>query len=103
MRVGVASGTSWATTTPSTIVKEGYTTALGAFLGRNYDVSQDGQRFLVVKTPDDPNAAPPELVVVQHFDEELKRLVPTIRRCSAFSLQLRLRLPSLRPVALHPR
>ncbi|HEU5256856.1 MAG TPA: protein kinase [Vicinamibacterales bacterium] len=76
MRVGVSSGTAWATTTPSTIVKEGYTTTLGAFLGRNYDVSQDGQRFLVVKTPDDPNAAPPELVVVQHFDEELKRLVP---------------------------
>jgi serine/threonine-protein kinase len=77
MRVGVAAGASWATTTPSTIVKEGYTTALGAFLGRNYDVSQDGQRFLVVKTPNDPNVAPPQVVVVQHFDEELKRLVPT--------------------------
>ena len=77
MRVGVGSGATWATTTPSTIVKEGYTTALGAFIGRTYDISRDGQRFLVVKTASDPNVAPPQIIVVQHFDEELKRLVPT--------------------------
>jgi eukaryotic-like serine/threonine-protein kinase len=77
MRVEVGSGATWATTTPSTIVKEGYTTALGAFLGRTYDISRDGQRFLVVKTASDPNVAPPQIIVVQHFDEELKRLVPT--------------------------
>jgi hypothetical protein len=31
----------------------------------------------VVKPATEPNAQPPQLVVVQHFDEELKRLVPT--------------------------
>jgi serine/threonine-protein kinase len=76
MRVGVGPGATWATTTPSTIVKEGYTTALGAFLGRTYDISRDGQRFLVVKIAS-ANVAPPQIIVVQHFDEELKRLVPT--------------------------
>jgi serine/threonine-protein kinase len=50
-----------------------------AFVGRNYDVSVDGRRFLMLKTVDAPDldALPASLVVVQHFDEELKRLVPT--------------------------
>jgi hypothetical protein len=43
-----------------------------------YDVSPDGQRFLMLKPGDsDQTPLPPTLVVVQHFDEELKRLVPT--------------------------
>jgi hypothetical protein len=29
-----------------------------------------------MKPVSEANAAPPQLVVVQHFDEELKRLVP---------------------------
>ena len=36
----------------------------------------EGQRFLVLKDVTTPNAAPPQLVVVPHFDEFLKRLVP---------------------------
>jgi hypothetical protein len=31
----------------------------------------------MVKSASDPTAAPPQIVVVQHFDQELKRLVPT--------------------------
>ena len=46
------------------------------FPGRFYDVSSDGQRFLMVKSASDPTAPPPQIVIVQHFDEELKRLVP---------------------------
>jgi hypothetical protein len=43
-----------------------------------YDVSSDGQRFLMLKAPGtDAGAAGPALIVVQHWDEELKRLVPT--------------------------
>ncbi|MGH9255516.1 MAG: hypothetical protein ACRD3C_13225 [Vicinamibacterales bacterium] len=76
MRVGVERGASWAATTPATIAKEGYVTALTGFVGRIYDVSPDGRRFLVLKSASDPTAPPPQLVVVQHFDEELKRLVP---------------------------
>jgi serine/threonine protein kinase len=75
MRVDVERGTSWAATTPTTVVKEGYVIPSG-FPGRFYDVSSDGQRFLMVKSTSDPTAPPPQIVVVQHFDEELKRLVP---------------------------
>ena len=45
--------------------------------GRTYDVSADGQRFLMVKSPVSTDAvARAQIVVVQHWDEELKRLVP---------------------------
>jgi eukaryotic-like serine/threonine-protein kinase len=47
-------------------------------LGRTYDISPDGRRFLMIKQGGfDQAATPPNLIVVQHFDEELKRLVPT--------------------------
>ncbi len=75
LRVGVERGASWAATTPATVVKEGYVVPSG-FPGRSYDVSPDGQRFLMLKPASDPNAPPPQIIVVQHFDEELKRLVP---------------------------
>ena len=59
------------------LIKEGYFTNPGGFLGRMYDVSPDGQRFLMIKAPGtDVGAAMPALIVVQHWDEELKRLVP---------------------------
>ena len=55
-----------------------YTSAGSASGGRMYDVSPDGQRFLMIKAPGtDASAAPPALIVVQHWDEELERLVPT--------------------------
>ena len=46
--------------------------------GRTYDVSPDGRRFLLIKSPV-PNdaAATGQIVVVQHWDEELKRLAPS--------------------------
>jgi serine/threonine-protein kinase len=45
--------------------------------GRVYDVSADGQRFLMIKEGEtDQTAAAPEIVVVQNWLEELKRLVP---------------------------
>lgn len=36
----------------------------------------DGQRFLMIKGGE-ATSAPPSLIVVQHWVEELKRLVPT--------------------------
>ena len=44
--------------------------------GRNYDVAEDGQKFLMIAadtTQQDTN----DLVLVQNWFEELKRLVPT--------------------------
>ena len=44
---------------------------------RNYDISADDQRFLMMNEGGiDATGAPPQIVVVQHFDDELKRLVP---------------------------
>jgi Tol biopolymer transport system component len=77
LRVGVGAGASWAATASEVAVKEGYATAPPVNIGRTYDISPDGQRFLVVKPDATPNAPPPQLVVVPHFDQELKRLVPT--------------------------
>jgi hypothetical protein len=76
MRVSVERGSSWTATTPTIIVKEGYVTAAAIVTGRNYDVSADGQRFLMLKPATDPNVSSSQIVVVQHFDQELKRLVP---------------------------
>ena len=42
----------------------------------DYDVSTDGQRFLMLK-PVEPGAAPTQINVVLNWTEELKRLVPT--------------------------
>jgi serine/threonine-protein kinase len=45
---------------------------------RHYDVSPDGQRFLMIKdgAARDPNATPANLVFVEHWVEELKSRVP---------------------------
>ena len=77
MSVGVARGPSWAATTPTLVVKEGYFTNLN-WWGRSYDISPDGQRFLMIKEGGaEGTAAPASIIVVQHWVDELKRLVPT--------------------------
>jgi hypothetical protein len=49
---------------------------LGSSGLHTYDVSSDGQRFLVIKSAaEDQGASPPKMVVVLNFFEELKRLV----------------------------
>jgi serine/threonine-protein kinase len=78
MGVGVERAPSWVATTPTRLVKEGYVTIPGNFGGRTYDISSDSQRFLLIKEGGgtDQTAAPPQIIVVQHWVEELKRLVP---------------------------
>jgi serine/threonine-protein kinase len=46
--------------------------------GRTYDVSADGQRFLMIKSaaPSSPSSTP-QLVVVLNWQNELERVVPT--------------------------
>ena len=77
LRVSVeGSGATWNAGTPMKLLEGRYYAGTGS--GRAYDVSPDGQRFLMIKAPrTDAGAAPPALIVVQHWDEELKRLVPT--------------------------
>ena len=78
MRVGVERAPSWAATTPTLLIKDGYFTVPGANAGRTYDIALDGQRLLMIKESagTEQTAAPASLIVVQHWVEELKRLVP---------------------------
>jgi eukaryotic-like serine/threonine-protein kinase len=49
-------------------------------LGRNYDVSADGKRFLMVRSAaPTSNVTPPQLHVVLNWGEELQRLAPARR------------------------
>jgi serine/threonine-protein kinase len=66
-------GSVWSASSPSKIVDGPYMTG-GSVSGRTYDVSRDGGRFLMVKRP--ANRAPPQIVIVQNWFEELRRLVP---------------------------
>ena len=45
--------------------------------GPNYDVSPDGQRFLMLKPIEQAQAAPTQINVVLNWFEELKQKVPT--------------------------
>jgi hypothetical protein len=43
----------------------------------NYDVSPDGQRFLMIQAGEQDSAAPQQIHVVLNWFEELKRRVPS--------------------------
>jgi hypothetical protein len=75
---GEARGATWNAGTPTKLLEGRYfTSTAGTTSGRTYDVSPDRERFLMIKAAGiDAGAAPPALIVVQHWDEELKRLVP---------------------------
>jgi hypothetical protein len=69
-------GANWTHRTPVKLFERRY--YVGPNSGRSYDVSLDGQRFLMIKLPEgSEQAASANLIVVQHWTEELKRLVPT--------------------------
>ena len=76
MRVPVkAQSTVWSAGTPVALFQGRYFTGSQ---GRTYDVSPDGRRFLMVKEAGaDQGDARPQIIVVQNWHEELKRLVPT--------------------------
>ena len=63
---------------PTKLIDGRYFTG-GGTIGRTYDVSSDGQRLLMITAPGAGASVPPALIVVQHWDEELKRLVPVTK------------------------
>jgi serine/threonine-protein kinase len=77
MRVGVVHGPTWAATAPTKLFEGRYGAAAGQS-GRSYDIAPDGKRFLMIKAGGsaDQTAVPTSLIVVQNWQEELKRLVP---------------------------
>ena len=71
------SGTTWNAGTPMKLFEGRYYDATTGSAGRSYDVSPDGERFLMIKRPGSDAGATSAILVVQHWNEELKRLVPT--------------------------
>ena len=67
-------GDTWSAGSPAKVVEGPYVT--GAGTARSYDVSPDGRRFLMVKQAPSAQAAAPQIVVVQDWLEELKRVAP---------------------------
>jgi Tol biopolymer transport system component len=67
-------GDTWGAGRPAKVVEGPYVTGGGT--ARTYDVSTDGRRFLMVKQTPAAQVAAPQIIVVQNWLEELKRLVP---------------------------
>ena len=78
MGVSVEPGRKWIAGMPTMVLKGPYFGGAGNSSPRTYDVSPDGQRFLMLKqvASPDQSAGPARIVVVQNWVEELKRLVP---------------------------
>ena len=75
MAVPIQPGPTFAYGTPQVVFERPYYVGGG---GRSYDVSPDGQRFLMIKDASAASASStlPQLIIVQHWLEELNRLVP---------------------------
>ena len=73
MTVPVETEPSFAAGNPTVVFEGQYAAPLG---GRTYDVSLDGERFLMLKEVD-RDSEPVRIVVVRNWFEELRRLVPT--------------------------
>jgi eukaryotic-like serine/threonine-protein kinase len=78
MGVPVKIGSTFEDATPRKLLDGPYLFHPPAALGRMYDVSRDGQRFLMIKESGGTDARPPSarIILVLNWFEELKRLVP---------------------------
>jgi eukaryotic-like serine/threonine-protein kinase len=78
MALDIATQPSFAAGKPRVLFEGRYNPAPGT--GANYDVSPDGQRFLMIKPRESAEAAPTQINVVLNWFEELKRRVPTEKK-----------------------
>jgi hypothetical protein len=76
MAVRVKPGPAWANSPPVQALAAGYFDSTAAN-SRAFDVSPDGQRFLMIKNAETNDTPASTIVIVQNWLEELKRLVPT--------------------------
>ena len=67
-----ATRTTWNAGQPVQLFQPGYFLA-GGTTGRSYDLSADGKRFVMIKYAG-LTGAPPSIIVVQHFNEELRKI-----------------------------
>ena len=79
MAVQVETQPSFSASKPTMLFEREYAGSQFPATGIAYDVSSDGQRFLMVKDSagTDRNAAPASLVVVHNWFTELQQRVPT--------------------------
>jgi Tol biopolymer transport system component len=75
MAVDIATQPGFVAGTPRMLFEGRYRSA--PFPIANYDVSPDGQRFLMVKPSEQEQAVPTQINVVLNWFEELKQKVPT--------------------------
>jgi serine/threonine-protein kinase len=75
MAVEIATQPGFAAGKPRMLFEGQYQPTPGTF--PNYDVSPDGQRFLMLKPTEQAQAAPTQINVVLNWFEELKQKVPT--------------------------
>jgi serine/threonine-protein kinase len=75
MAVEIAAQTGFAAGKPQVLFEGRY--QLSSLTASNYDVSSDGQRFLMLKPSEQELAGPTQINVVLNWFEELKQKVPT--------------------------
>src|SRR5882762_5382916 len=80
MAVDITAQASFAAGKPRQLFEGHYLSTGGGYARANYDVSPDGQRFLMLRLVEGEQAAPTQINVVLNWTEELKRLVPTEKK-----------------------
>jgi serine/threonine protein kinase/Tol biopolymer transport system component len=78
MAVEIATQPGFAAGKPRVLFEGQYQPAPGNY--SNYDVSPDGQRFLMLKPMEQAERAPTQINVVLNWFEELKQKVPTVKK-----------------------
>jgi hypothetical protein len=78
MAVAIETKATFAAAKPKLLFEGHYEAGLYAFQ-RNYDISPDGQRFLMIKASEQESAAR-QINVVLNWFEELKGRVPSERK-----------------------
>ncbi|GMR23300.1 MAG: hypothetical protein BMS9Abin37_1717 [Acidobacteriota bacterium] len=76
MVVPVQTDASFTAGSAEILFEEPYYAATTSWLGRTYDISPDGQRFLVIQDPKKDTSAPMSMTVVLNWFQELKARVP---------------------------
>ena len=76
MAVDISTQPSFTAGKPRQLFEGHYLTTIRPFVRANYDVSPDGQRFLMLKPVEQEQPASTQINVVLNWSEELKRRVP---------------------------
>jgi len=80
MAVDISTQPGFAAGKPRQLFVGPYLKNAAGYARPNYDVSLDGQRFLMVKPIEQEQVAPAQIIVVLNWTEELKRLVPVEKK-----------------------